>query len=623
MKGHTEHRANEWKPEEIYRSCVQAMEGRCSRRSKTIHEQKLAVKEFVAKVEVLLLNELGRHLEQINEPDRRMISRLNRALTSIELQDERPLLYHVPSPSRPAWKLWNLDQEDPNKMSDLLELAGDLLQIPREDHFPEEEFQIKDKAEWKTREAAEAIAHCLGARLVLDTSTSYSRTASPDSRRTSWEDQRRRGNSVDSLRRHLPLEPSVFIRDRPSVMSFRERSIPTDSARSFNDSFNSDQSHRSFDSKPGSVMSSIPMYPCDQSLGSGASSNSQAVTPVPTTNGDLGNKLNPPPVANEIVDRFGKKFLTRPICVQSFNTKSYPNSIAISDSCGGVYITNLQGEIQEHVLIKNSSASSIAFDEKNELMYVSVMQSKGRSIHVFDVANEFKKIEVIPSPKEPKIEISRTRWITVAPRGHLYMVSGDNMKSALWCYIRGRKGWKTLKESRKTRFQYLSVAEDQAEYRAVVLLTCDAANNRLLLFVVDHSLSLINEYDLSKTYRLQEHITSPASAIVDVQGNLIILDYATGKLWILLSGVKGVRRLKQIQLAEPIEPQEALGICTLKDNILIACFGQREIRISTYLDNGVFRGSALTPQTRAVSASAVSNGGRRSTSLPRPSESAL
>ena len=78
MKGHTEHRTNEWKKEEVYRCCVQALEGRCSRRNKIIHDQKIAIKEFVAKVEVVLLNELGRHLEQNNEPDRRLISRINR-----------------------------------------------------------------------------------------------------------------------------------------------------------------------------------------------------------------------------------------------------------------------------------------------------------------------------------------------------------------------------------------------------------------------------------------------------------------------------------------------------------------------------------------------------------------
>ncbi|PIO66253.1 hypothetical protein TELCIR_12039 [Teladorsagia circumcincta] len=268
-------------------------------------------------------------------------------------------------------------------------------------------------------------------------------------------------------------------------------------------------SHASVESKPGSVMSSIPAYPCDQSFGSTA----------------------------------------------TFSTNSMPNHLAISDSCGGVYITDFQGRIKEHVLVKNSSASSVAIDEKNDVMYVSIMQSKGRSVHVFDIANGFKKLDVILCPKDPKIEMSRTRWLTVGPRGQLFMVSGDNVKSAVWCYA-----WKTLKESRKTRYQYISVAEDQAEYKAVVLLTCDAANNRLLLFVIDHTLSLINEYDLSKTYRLAEHLSSPASAIVDQYGNLLVLDYANGKLWILLSGVKGVRRLKEIHFEEPLNSQEALGI---------------------------------------------------------------
>lgn len=48
-----------------------------------------------------------------------------------------------------------------------------------------------------------------------------------------------------------------------------------------------------------------------------------------------------------------------------------------------------------------------------------------------------------------------------------------------------------------------------------MLLTCDAAQNRILLFVADHTGTLINEYDLTKTYKLYEYIKNPASAIVD------------------------------------------------------------------------------------------------------------
>ncbi|KHJ94413.1 hypothetical protein OESDEN_05658 [Oesophagostomum dentatum] len=217
-------------------------------------------------------------------------------------------------------------------------------------------------------------------------------------------------------------------------------------------------------------MSSIPAYPCDQSLGSAGSSNSQAVTPTPfTVNGSATEASSSTMLANNVkserVRAFGKSFLTRPICVQAFSTKTLQNHLAVSDSCGGVYITDVQGNIKEHVLVKNSSASSVAIDEKNDVMYVSIMQSKGRSVHVFDIANGFKKLDIIVCPKDPKVEMSRTRWLTVGPRGQLFMVSGDNTKSALWCYIRARKAWKTLKESRKTRYQYLSVAEDQAEYK--------------------------------------------------------------------------------------------------------------------------------------------------------------
>ncbi|VDL63405.1 unnamed protein product [Nippostrongylus brasiliensis] len=205
MKGHSEHRSNAWRPEEVYRTCVQALEGRCSRRSKLIHEQKLAVKEFIAKVEIILLNELGRSLEAANEPDRRLISRLNRALTTY---DPEGGMYHVPSPSRPAWKTWNLDQED-----------------------PEEDVQLKNRSEWNPRQAAEIIAASLGAKLHADNSSFFSRTTSPDRKSSMSEmDGRRRGNSVDSFRRTMPLEPNVFVRDRPSTMSFRERSIPSDDA---------------------------------------------------------------------------------------------------------------------------------------------------------------------------------------------------------------------------------------------------------------------------------------------------------------------------------------------------------------------------------------------------------
>ncbi|CAD6184219.1 unnamed protein product [Caenorhabditis auriculariae] len=587
LKGHSEHRTNEWKSQEVLRSCVQALEGRCSHRSNSLHDQKKAVKEFVAKIEVILLNQLSANLERQNEPDRRLISRINRSLNSLEMQDSRPSIYHIPSPSRPAYKTWNLNHADPGRMAQLVEMTAEILQLPRQRELEEEREFLKNPREWDSKQAASLISASIG----LPTSDFASRCSTP-----AHSEQRRRGNSVDS---HVPLEPSVFVRDRPSVTSFRERSTSTDENEVISPAF----SQFSLHSTPSTAVSSLPAYP----ESSQASATSQTVTPVPSM--AAGRE------ASDHDDRsFGKNFLTRPICVHAFNTRSRPEQLAVTDSCGGVYITEMDGTVNEHILIKNSSASSICVDEKNDLMYVSIMQSKGRSVHVFDISENFRKIDVIACPKDPKIEMSRTRWITVDPRGHLFMCSGDNVKSALWTYVRSKKAWKTLKESRKTRYQYLSVAEDQAEYKAVVLLTCDAATNRLLLFVVDHTMSLINEYDLSKTYRLSEHISSPASAIVDKNGNLLILDYANGKVWILLSGVKGIRRLKQVPMTPPLKSQEALGICAKGDFILLALFNRREVRQTRYLENGVFHAAASSSPALTQ---------KRSSSLPRPSESRL
>ncbi|CAJ0576040.1 unnamed protein product, partial [Mesorhabditis spiculigera] len=599
MRGHSEHRSHAWKPEEIYNTCVQAIEGRCNRRTKVVHDYKIAIKEFLARVEIILINELSRALEQSNEPDRVLIGRLNRALSTSYLKDDRPSLYHVHSPSRPQWKTWNLDHEDPAKMAQIIEAAKELLRLPRAEIYEEDLLpNLRDRSEWDARAAAEVIAIQLGTHIHHDTASTagLSRATTPDGR-TLWSsdgDLKRRGISVDSISRRtssgqLPLEPSVFVRDRPSVMSFREKSVPLEEAES-----------------------------PDHSL----SSNT---TPVPNSSPAPGSSSNP----NGKFASFGENFLTRPICVQSFQLQGKPPMLALSDSCGGVYITTPEGEITDHILIKNSSASSVAVDEKNAIMYVSVMTAKGRSIHVFDMAKGNKKLDAIPCPKDPKIELSRTRWLTVGPRGHLFMTSGDNLKSALWVYMRSRKAWKTLKESRKSRYQYLSVAEDQSDYKAVVLLTCDAANNRLLLFVVDSQLSLINEYDLSVTYNLGQYISSPASAIVDKTGHLLIMDYANGKVQILLSGEKGVRKLREVTFLEPLQPQMALGLTVLGDYVYVACFSTREVRRTRYLENGKFRqfhppaaladAAAAALRPKAILANGRSPmGERRANSVPRP-----
>lgn len=91
------------------------------------------------------------------------------------------------------------------------------------------------------------------------------------------------------------------------------------------------------------------------------------------------------------------------------------------------------------------------------------MQSKGRSIHVFDVSQNCRKVEVIACPRDPKIEMSRTRWITVGPRGHLFMTSGDNVKSALWTYIRSKKVWIVRRSIGNIEFLGMEASERVSE----------------------------------------------------------------------------------------------------------------------------------------------------------------
>ncbi|PIC51010.1 hypothetical protein B9Z55_001688 [Caenorhabditis nigoni] len=162
LKGHSEHRSNEWKEQEVLRSCVQALEGRCSRRSEYAHQQKMAVKQLVAKIEVILLNELSGYVERRNEPDRRLISRLNRELINIDSRDERPSIYHVPSPSRPAWKTWNLDVSDPTKMQKVLDMTADIMRLPRHSIAESDVPEIKSSTDWDARLMSLFICESIG-----------------------------------------------------------------------------------------------------------------------------------------------------------------------------------------------------------------------------------------------------------------------------------------------------------------------------------------------------------------------------------------------------------------------------------------------------------------------------
>ncbi|VDK79963.1 unnamed protein product [Litomosoides sigmodontis] len=702
MNGHTEHRSGKWDQQELYRSIMQALEGRCSTRSNLAKEFEIQIREFTATLECHLVDLLRKRLEELNEPDRLLISRLNRALCELGDSNSSVLSrppYHMLSPNRPAHRVWTMCTKDPERLRNLVSEVCHMANIACDNGDEQNSCQIKFSAAlpsaWNAADCAKyliekpeiedgltgqrtqhfgscrsvkngfklsltcvsgVIHHFVVSEIVKDLSKLYAQSFSlmksasvtleraatslptlisaddpagcsendPSIKSRPFSELAKEKSNPDKMsdkqlsseenRTVIPLEPSVFVREMKK-QSFRESSFTdeSDSACALKE--------EAFNSTSPSAASSIPLCQTDSSYDSRdmqaplfeqTMSSCNLSTSTTVTLGNLSTEPN--------FLRFGERLFSRPIDIISLpNIFTKKQLLAVSDSCGGklsqdclgVYIVTCKGEVLHHLPTRDGSASSLTVDPTNWRLLVSVMHSKGRSIYAFDITNRFKKVEVIPCPKEPKIELSRTRWITVSPRGELFAVSGDNNRSAIWMYNHSRKGWKILKESRKTRYQYLQVAEDQAEYKAVVLLTCDAAQNRILLFVADHTGTLINEYDLTKTYKLYEYIRNPASAIVDSLGNLLVLDYATSRLWALLSNTKGMRHVKEIIIPNPLGPQEALGIAAHGDWIYMTCFARREVICVRYLRNGVL---ALPCTTTLESPKSD----RRATSLPRP-----
>uniref|UniRef100_A0A1I7VMX6 WD_REPEATS_REGION domain-containing protein n=1 Tax=Loa loa TaxID=7209 RepID=A0A1I7VMX6_LOALO len=667
MNGHTEHRSGRWDRQELYRSTMQALEGRCSTRSNLAKEFEMQIREFTATVglECHLVDLLRKRLEELNEPDRLLISRLNRALCELGDSNSSVLsrpLYHMLSPTRPAHQVWTMCSKDPERLKNLVSEVCHLANITCDNGDEQNSCQIKFSAAlpsaWSAADCAKYLiekqevakdmlserrARHFGSYRSMKNGFSLMKSASATLERSTSSlptlvsldtltNRSKKDPSIDSRpfselakeksdsdkisdrqlftkdsRTQIPLEPNVFVREMRQ-QSFGKSSLTdeSDSACALKE--------EAFNSTSPSAASSIPVCQTDSSYDSHdfqaplfeqAISSCNPSTSTTVTLGNLPMELN--------FMRFGEKLFSRPIDIISLpNIFTKKQLLAVSDSCGGVYIVTCKGEVLQHLPTRDCSASSLTIDMTSWRLLVSVMHSKGRSIHAFDITNRFKKVEVIPCPKEPKIEMSRTRWITVSPRGELFAVSGDNHRSAIWMYNQSRKGWKILKESRKTRYQYLRVAEDQAEYKAVVLLTCDAAQNRILLFVADHTGTLINEYDLTKTYKLYECIKNPASAVVDSLGNLLVLDYATSRLWVLLGSTKGMRHIKEIVIPTPLGPQEVLGITTHGDWIYMTCFARREVICLRYLVNGVLAPSCCTTTLETPKSD------RRAISLPRP-----
>lgn len=149
MNGHTEHRSGKWNRQELYRSTMQALEGRCSTRSNVAKEFEIQIREFTATLECHLVDLLRKRLEELNEPDRLLISRLNRALCELGDSNSSVLsrpLYHMLSPTRPAHQVWTMCTKDPERLKDLISEVCRMANITCDNGDEQNSCQVKFSA---------------------------------------------------------------------------------------------------------------------------------------------------------------------------------------------------------------------------------------------------------------------------------------------------------------------------------------------------------------------------------------------------------------------------------------------------------------------------------------------
>lgn len=165
----------------------------------------------------------------------------------------------------------------------------------------------------------------------------------------------------------------------------------------------------------------------------------------------INNKNNPVSVT---AFHFGEEFLTRPIDIRPMDN----DLLAVSDSCGGVYITDLRGKVLHQIYLDGNSASSLLYvpffnDQPGRpaLLVVSVLRKDDRCINFYDV-NNMNLLNEIPCPTEPDIDLGRSRWLATDDRGAIFMISGDGKMSALWKFHSAAgKPWLLLKVAPNTR----------------------------------------------------------------------------------------------------------------------------------------------------------------------------
>lgn len=115
----------------------------------------------------------------------------------------------------------------------------------------------------------------------------------------------------------------------------------------------------------------------------------------------------------------------------------------------------------------------------------------------------------------------------------------------------------------------------------ITLLTCEGVQGSLILFTTRQN-RLVGEQAFNKMYGLNTYIRSPASAVLDEHGNLLILDYANGKLWLLSTSKNG--RDRHLKVLMEVGGQEGMGIAAGDGWCYVACLNKKRIHAMKYSD---------------------------------------
>lgn len=137
-----------------------------------------------------------------------------------------------------------------------------------------------------------------------------------------------------------------------------------------------------------------------------------------------------------------------------------------------------------------------------------------------------------------RVETTNSGRIQLASFGSWHLVLSSCF-SALWKYNAGKKIWTTITTQKKSRYQYVSLIEDHPIKDNVVVITTDGVSGSLMVLYVTPFGKLQAEYNLSDMWGISNSIKNPASAVYDEYGNLLIVDYNSGRIWLLTSSSGG------------------------------------------------------------------------------------